>query len=271
MALETYSAGCRMERQDIEGCLDWLQSKGRSRSTIERYRRGLKLLYEFLPEDKAIGRGTLLDWRKSMQDAGYMGSTINSFVYAANNYLEYVDHRECQLTNPVEMKRTPRPELSRSEYLRLLTTARALGDEMAYLLVKTFACTGIYANELSHVTVENVTAGRFVTTAYNVKHPIRVPQCLRSELLGFAARRGIQSGPIFRAAHGAPPQRGWAVIRINRLAKEAEIPEERTNPTALQKLFFSTRAGIMSSLEILADQAMDRQLEQEELTVGWDT
>ena len=46
------------------------------------------------------------------------------------------------------------PELTRTEYLRLLQTARALGRERVYLLVKLFGTTGLTVQELEKVTVE---------------------------------------------------------------------------------------------------------------------
>ena len=48
------------------------------------------------------------------------------------------------------------PELTRKEYLRLLSAAKAANRECAYMLVKLFATTGIAVRELPRVTVEAV-------------------------------------------------------------------------------------------------------------------
>ena len=97
-----------------------------------------------------------------------------------------------------------------------------------------------------------------------------MPKCLQAELLDYAARQGIRTGLVFRTSRGTPITRGWAVRAINRLGQDARIPEERANPTALRELFVTTRDTVLSSLEIFADQAMDRQLELEQRTIGWD-
>lgn len=97
-----------------------------------------------------------------------------------------------------------------------------------------------------------------------------LPDCLAAELLAFGARHGIRSGPLFRTRGGKPLHRSQPVMLINHLAKEAQVPEERANPSSLQKMFLSTKADIMSDLELMAEQAMDRKLEQEQLTVGWE-
>ena len=267
---QSSGAGCRMDRQGVERYLNWLKDKGRSNLTLTKYRRSLTLLYDFLPEDKTIRRSTLAQWRTALLDAEYTESSVNAFIIVANNFLGYMDHRECQLTDALKAKAAQRPELSRAEYLRLLSSAKVLGNETAYMLVKTFACTGIYVNELPYITAENVSAGRFITTYQNTKRTVRVPKCLQAELLDYAARQGIRSGLIFRTSRGTPITRGWAVRAINRLGQDARIPEERANPTALRKLFVTTRDTVLSSLEIFADQAMDRQLELEQRTIGWD-
>lgn len=267
---QSSSAGCRMDQQSVERYLEWMKDKGRSNLTLAKYRRSLTLLYDFLPEDKYIRRGTLAQWRTALLDAEYTESSVNAFIVAANTFLGYMDHRECQLTGALKTRTAKRPELSRAEYLRLLSSAKALGNETAYMLVKTFACTGIYVNGLLYITVENVLASRFTTTYQNKKRTVRVPKCLQAELLDYAARQGIRSGLIFRTSGGTPMPRGWAVRVINRLGQDARVPEERSNPTALRKLFVTTRDTVMSNLELFADQAMDRQLEQEQLTIGWD-
>lgn len=54
------------------------------------------------------------------------------------------------------------------------------------------------------------------------------------------------------------------------LGEEARLPEGKANGRALRRLWQQARAGVEANMELLIEQAMDRQLEQEELTVGWD-
>ena len=98
-------------------------------------------------------------------------------------------------------------ELTRAEYLHLLDTARVLGREPAYLLVKVFALTGISVSELPVLTVEAVRAGRV--------RDVPLPEGLKSELLAYAARKNILSGPVFATRSGRPldVQRVSAILR----------------------------------------------------------
>ena len=163
-----------------------------------------------------------------------------------------------------------RPELNRNEYLQLLRTAKTLGKERLYLLVKLFAATGITVQELPKVTVEAVKEGRIVCSHNHVKEIVRLPECLRKELLSFARRNGCSTGPIFRTRAGGPMNRTHITTAIRRLCVEAEIAEEKGNPRCLKRLYQNTRTGIENNVALLIDQAMERQLEQEQLEAGWE-
>ncbi len=163
-----------------------------------------------------------------------------------------------------------RPELSRNEYLQLLRTAKARGKERLYLLVKLFAATGITVQELPKVTVEAVKEGRIVCSHNHVREIVRLPECLRKELLSFACRNGCSFGPIFQTRAGGPMNRTHISTAIRRLCVEAEIAEEKGNPRCLKRLYQNTRTGIENNVALLIDQAMERQLEQEQLVAGWE-
>jgi hypothetical protein len=46
---------------------------------------------------------------------------------------------------------------------------------------------------------------------------------------------------------------------------------EKGNPRYLRKLYHVTRSGIERNIAMLVDQAQDRMLEEEQLSVGWGT
>ena len=102
----------------------------------------------------------------------------------------------------------PQPELTRSEYLRLLSAAKALGKERTYLLVKVFATTGITVQELPRLTVEAAQAGKVVTYPNRVRQEVRISPCVGRELLEYAHSTGVASGPIFITRNGKTVNRG---------------------------------------------------------------
>lgn len=263
--------GAPLTPERIEGYLDGLTAKGRVQGTIDWYRRGMNRLYQELPEeDKTIRRGTLKQWREKLVADGYSPATINQFIVAANGYLEYVDAREFQLIDKLDLAREAQPELTRSEYLRMLQTARTLGRERVYLLVKLFANTDLPLQELPKLTVEAVREGR-VSILYNsAKQIIRFPRCICQELLAYAQRKGILSGPIFLTRDGTPMSRTNVSTGIRQLCRAAQVPEEKGSPRCLRKLYQTTREGIERSVALLVEQTQDRLLEEEQLSIGWE-
>ncbi len=273
-SLDAHSAsspGVVMEWEDVENFLTAYQEKGRTQGTVQKYRFALKLLYDVLPDDKRIYRDTFPYLQAEMLEKGYSNSTVNVAFSACNQFLSFIDRQEYQFKDRLAADTNLQPELSRSEYQRLLSTARILGDERAYFLIKTFVCTGIYVHELPLMTVENIAAGRFVAVYQGNRRTVRIPPCLQQEFLDYARRRGIRSGQIFITRRNKPLHRSRVTNLITHLCEEAQVPKEKGNPRCLRKLYLSTRANIERSFELLVEQAMDRQLEQEQLAVGWKT
>jgi len=254
----------------MEEYLKACQCEGHVVGTLEGYRRGLRRLYDDLPEDKTIRRGTLERWRESLLERGYAPSTVNGFLSVGNAYLDFAGHREYQAAGQIKVGDEPQPELTRAEYLRLLQTARALGKEKVYLLIKLFGCTSLTVQELPKVTVEAVKAGKVAVSVNRVKSLVRIPESLQKELLNYARRIGRLSGPLFLTKEGTPMSRTYVSAEIRRLCAEAQVPDGKGNPRCLKRLYQNTRSGIERNIALLVEQAMDRQLEQEQLAIGWE-
>ena len=152
--------GAELSMETIRAYLADLSGRGRRKGTVQMYSAQLRALYDYLPPDKQISRGTLAAWRAFLLEAGYSPSTVNTHLSAANGLMEYMGRRDLQLVGQLEADKGLQPELSRVEYLRLLQAARILEKERTYLLVKIFALAGIRVGELPQVTVERVRAGR---------------------------------------------------------------------------------------------------------------
>lgn len=186
--------------------LDSLAARGRRRETIQVYRPKLEAFYHFLPEDKRVAADTLELWRAALLREGYSPGTANTHVSAANGLLAYLVRRDLQLIGQLDTEEEIQPELSRTEYLRLLATARNLGRERTYLMVKVFALTGIRVSELNRVTVRAVEEGRVLTACDGRAQYVLIPACLQKELAVYLRRVGITAGPVFVTLTG---QKAW--------------------------------------------------------------
>lgn len=254
---------------EIEQFLTLYENQNRTEGTIKFYRRKLMRFYRDLPEDKKIRHGFLESWRESLMEE-YKSASVNAFQSVVNMFLDYIGHREYQLTGQLKEEKSPQMELSRAEYLRLLRAARALENEKVYLIIKLFACTGLFTKEIPNLTVEVVQEGKVICYQNRVKQIVTIPACIQKELLRYAKQNGILSGSIFRTRSGRPINRTYVSILMKSICGAARVPEERVNPQMLRRLYFSTRAGIENNISLLVEQAMEQMMEQEQLAVGWD-
>lgn len=250
--------------------LDSLAARGRRRETIQVYRPKLEAFYHFLPEDKRVAADTLELWRAALLREGYSPGTANTHVSAANGLLAYLGRRDLQLIGQLDTEGEIQPELSRTEYLRLLATARNLGRERTYLMVKVFALTGIRVSELNRVTVRAVEEGRVLTACDGRAQYVLIPACLRRELTVYLRRVGITAGPVFVTRSGRPMRRTQVSGEIRTLCRDARVDGDKSNPRCLRRLYQVTQERIRDSVQILAEQAHERMLEEEQLTVGWE-
>ena len=250
--------------------LDSLAARGRRRETIQVYRPKLEAFYHFLPEDKRVAADTLELWRAALLREGYSPGTANTHVSAANGLLAYLGRRDLQLIGQLDTEEEIQPELSRTEYLRLLATARNLGRERTYLMVKVFALTGIRVSELNRVTVRAVEEGRVLTACDGRAQYVLIPACLRKELTVYLRRVGITAGPVFVTRSGRPMRRTQVSGEIRTLCRDARVDGDKSNPRCLRRLYQVTQERIRDSVQMLAEQAHERLLEEEQLTVGWE-
>ena len=63
--------------------------KGASENTVRRLKATVKMVYEFLPEDKLLTRERLLELRADLNEKGYAYQTIQNYVKWINIYLDY--------------------------------------------------------------------------------------------------------------------------------------------------------------------------------------
>ena len=100
-------------------------------SSVRKYSRDLAAFYDFLPAGKEITRRTMERWRDALLAQGYAPRAVNASVSEANGFLGWLGLREYQLSGQLDVGDDIQPKLTRTEYLRLLSAARAAGRERA--------------------------------------------------------------------------------------------------------------------------------------------
>lgn len=258
-----------LTRSDIDLYLQDVASRGCKQGTLENYRRSLLNFFDWLPEGKQVSREKVYEYQEYLIGK-YTSRTVNMKMTAINGILGFLDLREFQSTVKASVDDTAiQPELSRNEYLRMLSAAKAIGDERLYLIIKLFGTTGIAVQEFDKVTVEAVRSGTIVTFPNRNRLALRIPACVQSELLEYAKEKGVKSGPIFLTREGRPLGRTTLSNMVPHIARYAKVEESKCTPRCLQKLYAETWDTIKSNVNVMLQMTYDKLLEQEQVIYGW--
>lgn len=258
-----------LTRSDIDLYLQDVASRGCKQGTLENYRRSLLNFFDWLPEGKQVSREKVYGYQEYLMGK-YTSRTVNMKMTAINGILGFLDLREYQSTVKASVDDTAiQPELSRNEYLRMLSAAKAIGDERLYLIIKLFGTTGIAVQEFDKVTVEAVRSGTIVTFPNRNRLALRIPACVQSELLEYAKEKGVKSGPIFLTREGRPLGRTTLSNMVPHIARYAKVEENKCTPRCLQKLYAETWDTIKSNVNVMLQMTYDKLLEQEQVIYGW--
>ncbi|MCD7791904.1 MAG: hypothetical protein LUG92_00700 [Oscillospiraceae bacterium] len=259
--------GQEVSQEATRAFFEDLRRRGRTPETVKTYKQKLNQLVEMLPpDDKRVHRGTLAEMRDRLLAEGYAPCTVNLFVSACNSFLEFCGHREYQLGRPLPPQKGHQPTLTRSEYLRILGAAKAQGRERSYLLIKAFTTAGLCFHDLERLTLEAAQAGEVENEDGVMMH---LPDSYRAELLDYAERKGITTGPLLITRSGTPLSRTAVTAEIQRFAEVADIPADKCNPRCLHRLYVDTMNEIADRMAVFVRQAHDQMLETEQLSIGW--
>lgn len=115
-----------------------------------------------------------------------------------------------------------------------------------------------------------VKAGKIVCNKNKYKQLVTILPCLKKKLMDFARQKGILSSLIFRARDGCPIHQSYVPAVIHGACEKERIPCGQACLPVLQRFYFSIRSGIERNFALLVEQAVERMMEQKELSIGWE-
>lgn len=242
-----------IEKQLETFCLHLAESE-RSQATMQKYRKEASEFLHFL-EGRPPTKSLVLEYRARLQEQS-RPQTVNAKLSAVHAYLIFCGRADCRVRLMKVQRRAfleERRELSEAEYKRLLQAAQACAQERLYLVMLTLCSTGIRVSELRYITREAVRRGRAEITLKGKSRMALLPRALRSRLLGYAAKHGIQSGPIFRTRGGRPLDRSNICHDMKRLCSAAHVDPAKVFPHNLRHLFARRFYAVEKNLAHLAD------------------
>ncbi len=144
----------KLARELINQYRESLEDRGYGQQTVSMYFCYLNRLYDFLPGDKEITDESLQQWVKHLKEEGLSDRTINLHITSVNGLLRFCGYNDTSVSVISVRRREKLSELTRDEYIKLLSYVKDHGSERDYLLIKTLATIDIYVAELSFITVE---------------------------------------------------------------------------------------------------------------------
>ena len=197
-----------LQGYSISDYLAATENKGWNPDTRRYYTNCLHDLLAFTVQHGVPTPKTMAEWEQSLEQV-YTRSAVNVHLAAANNYFKWCGRYDLLRGHTrVTEEQERSPTLTRTEYLKLLRTARSLGKHRIYLLIKLFATTGVPIQCLNQVTAELVKQGSGTLKYRDGAFGFRCPPALQQELLAYMAENGIYRGPVFitRTGHAQPAQ-----------------------------------------------------------------
>ena len=242
-----------LDIQQIESFLRYLREEEKSAATIQKYHRDLIALMVGLG-GRPINKESVIEYKEFLL-ARYAATSVNSMLAAVNSFLAWAGWGECRV-KAVRIQRETfaarERELTKGEYLRLLTAAKQKKSQRLFYLLETICATGIRVSELKYVTVEALHSGRASVRCKGKNRTIFLPKKLCAMLQVFTAEERIRAGSVFVTKAGKPLDRSNIWHDMKQLCRAAGVAAKKVFPHNLRHLFARTYYKLEKNLDCLA-------------------
>ncbi len=259
----------RLTEKHIRGFLAAMAEEGRTDSTIQKYRADLSRFYHFLNEDKWVYSDSLPRWKQAMLEDGYANRSVNSSICAVNGLYDFLGCWEWKCFDRTDLPEAEPPELTRKEYLRLLTEAKNQEDIQIYLLIKILACTELTPGDIPHLTREAANQGIVAITKRSEPKAVFLPKTLCRELISYAVYRGITKGELFLNTSHRSLNRSMISRRIADLGADIGLSPGKANPRNLRRMYINTLSQYQKQANAWVEKQYECLLQQEDVIAGW--
>ena len=233
----------------------FLQNEEKSKNTIEKYIRDVKSFTEYV-NNAVVTKEIVIAYKNKLLSEKYAIRSINSMIASLNSMFSFLGWDDCKVKSIKLQRQIYCPEdkeLTKTEYMRLVNTAKRKGNERLTLLLQTICGTGIRVSELQFITVDAVKNGEAIVSLKGKTRSVFIVRELQKKLLRYIAEQGIKSGAIFITRSGRPISRTNIWREMKSLCKQANVNPNKVFPHNLRHLFARTFYGIEKDIVKLAD------------------
>ena len=225
-----------IKEADIQAYQIHLLEQRRAPATIQKYLRCIRRFSAWLV-DRPLSKGEIAAWANELTLSPV---TANASISALNGFMAWMGRHDLHLRhNRVETPyfRPAERDLDKTEYDRLITTARRCGMHRIQYAAMTLAGLGIRVSELQFITVEALQRGSVSITNKGKTRNVIIPGKLRYKLLSYTKKYRIKSGAVFRTRTGRALSRGQIWAELKHLAHLAGVTLSKVFPHNLRHLF----------------------------------
>ena len=238
----------------IEKFRKYLIDEEKSAATLEKYIRDIRAFRVWLGGEQ-LCKAKVMEYKEYLIGS-YAPASVNSILSSLNSFFEYNNEYGLKVKTLKIQKQIfakDEKELTKAEYGRLLTAAKAEGNQKLYLLMQTICATGIRVSELKYITLEALKSGRANVNMKGKLRVIIIPKDLCKMLKKYADEQKITSGSIFVTKTGRPLDRTniWKLMKS--LCESAGVDKAKVFPHNLRHLFARTFYSIEKDIVRLAD------------------
>ena len=242
--------------QMLEEYREYLRQEEKEKSTIAKYICDLKKLVTYA-DGREIDKSLMMNFKeKLLEKDGYKIRSINSFIVAANHFLEYKGWYDARIKTYKIQQEAFCPEnkyLSKEEYKQLVKMAKEKKKIRLAMILQTICATGMRISELAYLTVGTVRNNCVEIRCKGKVRTILLPDKLRKELLHYISKNKISRGVVFCTSSGKAVNRSNVWREMKALCKEAGINEDKVFPHNLRHLFAQCFYALKKDIAKLAD------------------
>lgn len=234
---------------------NYLMEDEKSGETIAKYLRDIGTFFRGVGIGSTVTKETVIEYKTQLTEK-YAPASVNSMLAAVNRFLRWQGWSDCvvkALRIQREAFRARERELTRAEYLRLLSAARQNRNDRLCLIMETLASTGIRISELPFITVEAAKSGCAAVTLKRKTRQVLLPQNLCRELRRYAKERRLTGGSIFVTRTGKAMDRSNILHEMKALCEAAGVDRRKVFPHNFRHLFACLFYKAHRDLSRLAD------------------
>ncbi|MBS5065052.1 MAG: tyrosine-type recombinase/integrase [Hungatella hathewayi] len=255
----------------LEEYREYLWDEERSRATVEKYLRDVKVFMKYLaddgaeekPGDRIVDKEKVREYKNFLREH-YKVSSANSMLAALNSFFMFAGWEELKV-KLFKLQRAlysrPETEMTEKDYEKLIQAARKNGDDKMSMLMQTIGSTGIRISELKFITVESLETGRAEIYNKGKSRVVLLPMELTRLLKKYCRKAGIASGSVFITKHGNPMDRSNVSKKMKQLAEAARVDAAKVFPHNFRhlfaRIFYSIEKDVVRLMDLLGHSSIN--------------